>query len=178
MSNFNWGWNDPGNWGAWTYPPWRRRGRFFGVGEVRLAILSLLSDGPKNGYELMKELEARSGGSYRMSAGTLYPTLQQLEDEGLIRPEPKDGKKLYQLTDLGKKEVEREREAIDEIWRRASHWGDWAQWMGPGTAMIAGPLGALMKSAFRAMKHSGGDQTRTGRIQEILDRARHELDAL
>jgi DNA-binding PadR family transcriptional regulator len=171
-----WGWNDPGHWGNWTYPPWSRKSRFFGPGEVRLAILSLLADGPRNGYELMKELEARSGGSYRMSAGTLYPTLQQLEDEGLIVPEPKDGKKLYQLTDLGRQEVEHEKEAIDEIWRRASHWGDWAQWMGPGTAMIAGPLAGVLKASFLAVRK--GDAKTIAKVEEVLNQARQQLDAL
>jgi DNA-binding PadR family transcriptional regulator len=178
MSRYQWGWHDPGNWGAWTYPPWSRRGRFFGSGEARLAILSLLGDGPKNGYELMKELEARSGGTYKMSAGTMYPALQQLEDEGLIVPDPKDGKKLYALTDLGRQELERESATVDEIWRRASHWGDWAQWMGPGTAMIAAPLGGLMKAAFKAATHCGGNPAKSAKIEEILNRARKELDEL
>ncbi len=124
----------------------------------------------------MKELEARSGGSYRMSAGTLYPTLQQLEDEGLIVPEPRDGKKLYQLTDLGRQEVEHEKETIDEIWRRASHWGDWAQWMGPGTAMIAGPIAGLLKAAFLAVRK--GDAKSVAKVEEVLNRARQELSAL
>ena len=53
-----------------------RRARFFESGEVRLAILSLLSEGPKHGYQLMKEMEERSGGLYRASAGSVYPTLQ------------------------------------------------------------------------------------------------------
>jgi len=61
-----------------------RGGRFFGFGEARLAILSLLKEGPKHGYQLIKELEQRSGGLYRASAGTVYPTLQQLEDEKLL----------------------------------------------------------------------------------------------
>ena len=176
MPGYQWGRNDTGNWGNWTYPPWSRKARFFGPGEVRLAILSLLAEGPKNGYELMKELEARSGGSYRMSAGTLYPTLQQLEDEGLIVPEPRDGKKLYQLTDIGRQEVEHEKEAIEEIWRRASHWGDWAQWMGPGTAMIAGPIAGLLKASFLAVRK--GDAKSVAKVEEILNRARQELDAL
>ena len=57
------------------------RGRFFETGEVRLAMLSLLSEGAKHGYQLMKELEERSGGTYKASAGTIYPTLQQMEDD-------------------------------------------------------------------------------------------------
>ena len=60
--------------------PWMW-GRFFGAGEVRLALLSLLEQEPKHGYQLMKELEERSGGLYRASAGTIYPTLQLLEED-------------------------------------------------------------------------------------------------
>jgi len=65
-----------GGGGPWGW------GRFFGAGEVRLALLSLLENEPKHGYQLMKDLEDRSGGLYRASAGTIYPTLQLLEDEG------------------------------------------------------------------------------------------------
>jgi len=144
---------------------------------VRVAILSLLSEGPKHGYELMKALETRSGGSYKVSAGTMYPALQQLEDEGMIVSEQKNGKRVYQLTDLGKGELGREGATVDEIWRRASRWGDWAQWMGPQAVVIAGPLGELMKATFRAMKRSGSDPAQRERIEEILDRARIELEA-
>src|SRR3990172_740813 len=66
-----------------------RRG-FFRQGEVRLALLSLLGDGPAHGYELMKRLDERSGGMYQASAGTVYPVLQQLEDEGLIRAQEEE----------------------------------------------------------------------------------------
>jgi DNA-binding PadR family transcriptional regulator len=76
------GWGDPGHHGG---GPWGFRRRFFEPGEVRIALLSLLKDGPKHGYELMKELEARSGGMYKASAGSVYPNLQLLEDEGLIK---------------------------------------------------------------------------------------------
>jgi DNA-binding PadR family transcriptional regulator len=68
-------------------------------------VLSLVSERPKHGYELMKELEARSGGSYRVSAGTMYPTLQMLEDEGMVTSEQHDGKRVYSLTDLGRAEL-------------------------------------------------------------------------
>jgi DNA-binding PadR family transcriptional regulator len=168
---FNWQW--PGA-SDWSQMPWGRPGRFFGAGEVRLAILSLLADGSKNGYELMKELRLRSSGSYKMSAGTVYPALQQLEDEGLIVPDPKDGKKLFRLTELGKQEVEREKPAIDEIWRRTSELGDWAQWMGPGTARSAAL--ALIKTTSRALKLAHGNPELAVKIAEILDRARRDLE--
>ena len=98
------------------------QGRFFGPGEVRLALLSMLGEAPMHGYELMKRLEERSGGIYRASAGTVYPTLQQLEDEGLVASETEDGKKIYRLTDAGRHELERNDEAVRAIWRRAQRW--------------------------------------------------------
>lgn len=155
-----------------------RSGSFFGAGEVRLAILALLADGPKNGYELMKELRVRSGGSYRMSAGTVYPTLQQLEDEGLIVPAPRDRKKLFEIADAGRQELAREKTKVDNIWQRASDWGDWSQWMGPEAVMISKPLAAFMKAAFRAVKQSGGERDRINKVYEVLDRARKELEDL
>lgn len=162
------------DWGrTWAFvPPWGPRGRFFGAGEVRIAILSLLSEKPRHGYDLMKELEARSGGSYRVSAGTMYPALQQLEDEGMIVSETKDGKRVYQLTDLGKQELERERATADNIWRRTSDWGDWGQWIG-GSA-----LGPMMKATIHAMKRASRDPAMRTRVEEILDRARRELENL
>ena len=98
---------------------WGPRSRFFGPGEVRLAILSLLADGPRHGYELMKMLAQRSGGMYRASAGTIYPTLQQLEDEGLIAAEVREGKRVFHITEAGRRELHLEDDIVERIWRRA-----------------------------------------------------------
>ena len=179
MGRNPWGWGLLNDWTSDAYGNFPAAGgRFFGAGEVRLAILSLLAEGPKNGYELMKELRVRSGGSYRMSAGTVYPALQQLEDEGLIIPDPRDGKKLFKLTDQGRLELEREKDAVDGIWRRTSNRADWAQWMTPEVAVISKPLSGLMKAAFRAVSRAAGDRASTRRIYEILDRARQDLEEL
>src|SRR3984893_17776793 len=83
------------------------QGRFFGPGEVRLALLSMLGEAPMHGYELMKQLAERSGGIYRASAGTVYPTLQQLEDEGLVASDSKEGKRVYAITEAGSEELKR-----------------------------------------------------------------------
>ena len=181
MGRYYWGWYNPSDWETGSYRPGSQSSRFFGAGEVRLAILSLLSDGPKNGYELMKELRTRSGGSYRMSAGTVYPALQQLEDEGLIVPDPRDGKKLFRITDLGLKELEREKDTVDDIWRRTSarsDWArsDWSQWMGPGAGLLAGPLGALIKTTIHALKAARGNPDLNDKIGDILDRARRDME--
>jgi DNA-binding PadR family transcriptional regulator len=74
-------------------------------GDVRVALLLLLAEEPRNGYQLMQEIEERSGGRWRPSPGSVYPTLQQLEDEGLIRPIERDGTKLFELTDAGSQHV-------------------------------------------------------------------------
>ena len=152
-----------------------RRG-FFRQGEVRLALLSLLGDGPAHGYELMKRLEERSGGMYQASAGTVYPVLQQLEDEGLIRAQDDDGKKVYHLTDAGRDELRLNQEAVDSIWKRAGGWKEWGLNMGPESAEIWSAWGRLTKAAFKAAAR--GDLDETEKIREVLDRARKELEAL
>jgi DNA-binding PadR family transcriptional regulator len=69
-------------------------------------ILAVLHEQPMHGYQVMRELESRTGGRWRPSAGTIYPTLQQLQDEGLVRTEEQEGRKVYRLTDEGKAEAE------------------------------------------------------------------------
>ena len=72
-------------------------------GDVRSAVLALLDDRPMHGYEMITELEERTGGRWRPSAGSIYPTLQLLEDEGLVTAEEVEGRKVYSLTDEGQK---------------------------------------------------------------------------
>jgi DNA-binding PadR family transcriptional regulator len=71
-------------------------------GDVRSAIIALLDDRPMHGYEMIQELEERTGGRWTPSAGSIYPTLQLLEDEGLVTPEEVEGRKVYSLTEAGK----------------------------------------------------------------------------
>ena len=75
-------------------------------GDVRTAALLLLAEEPRNGYQIMQELEERSEGLWRPSPGSVYPALQQLEDEGLIRSDEQDGRRLYHLTDAGRAYVD------------------------------------------------------------------------
>lgn len=152
------------------------RRAFFRQGEVRLALLSLLNDGPAHGYELMKRLEERSGGMYHASAGTVYPVLQQLEDEGLIRASETESKKVYELTQEGREELLLHEEAIERIWKRAGGWKEWGVHMGPESAEIWSSYGRLTKAAFKAAARAGFEET--DKIREILDRARKELEDL
>src|SRR5581483_2942706 len=115
------------------------------------------------GYQLMKELAERSGGVYRASAGSVYPTLQQLEDEGLIRVKQQGGRKVHTLTPSGKKELERDPEAVRRIWERAEECEDWGQSFGPESMMVLPLLSPLVKASLRAAVRGGPD-----RVREIL----------
>ncbi|MCU1478685.1 MAG: PadR family transcriptional regulator [Subtercola sp.] len=83
----------------------KRVGTRVGRGEVRTAVLALLAEQPMHGYQIIREIEERSGGSWKPSAGSVYPTLQLLADEGLISAEEANGRKIYALTDAGREEV-------------------------------------------------------------------------
>ncbi|MFI9583202.1 PadR family transcriptional regulator [Streptomyces sp. NPDC052236] len=91
-------------------------------GDVRASILALLKDRPMHGYEMIQEIGERSGGAWRPSPGSVYPTLQLLEDEGLITNESEGGKKLFTLTDSGRAEAESGPEAP---WEEAGRGVDW-----------------------------------------------------
>jgi DNA-binding PadR family transcriptional regulator len=154
------------------------RARFFGPGELRLALLALLADGPRHGYELMRELESRSGGLYRASAGSVYPTLQQLEDEGLARSEPQDGRRVYRLTPEGEGLVREEDAAIRRIWRRAEAWGDWSYATVPEAWEIARPALDLARAALRAVGREEVESSHIDRVRDVLERARREIERL
>jgi DNA-binding PadR family transcriptional regulator len=78
-----------------------RFGRAMARRGVRPAILAVLVDRPMHGYQVIQELEERSGGRWRPSAGSVYPTLQLFEDEGLVRSQEVEGRRVYTLTDAG-----------------------------------------------------------------------------
>ncbi|MFJ5548903.1 PadR family transcriptional regulator [Streptomyces sp. NPDC093225] len=91
-------------------------------GDVRASILALLADRPMHGYEMIQEIGERSGGAWKPSPGSVYPTLQMLEDEGLITSESEGGKKLFTLTDTGRTEAEAGPQAP---WEEAGRGVDW-----------------------------------------------------
>jgi DNA-binding PadR family transcriptional regulator len=103
-----WGPGGPGGFGG---PPFGRSGPYrrgpkVRRGDVRAAALALLAEEPRNGYQIIQEIGERSGGIWRPSPGSVYPALQQLEDEGLIQAEKVDGRKQFRLTDEGRTYVE------------------------------------------------------------------------
>jgi DNA-binding PadR family transcriptional regulator len=102
---FGYGWGGREEFGFGGRGP-RGRGRKARRGDIRTAALLLLAEEPRNGYQIMQEVEERSDGAWRPSPGSVYPALQQLEDEGLIRSHEGEGRKLFELTDEGRKVVD------------------------------------------------------------------------
>ena len=80
----------------------RKAGTRMGRGDVRAAVLALLAEKPMHGYQIIHEIEERSGGAWKPSPGSVYPTLQLLADEGIISSEESNGRKTYSLTDEGR----------------------------------------------------------------------------
>ncbi|MFB3738674.1 MAG: PadR family transcriptional regulator [Candidatus Velamenicoccus archaeovorus] len=150
-------------------PPWGG-GRRARRGDVRTAILALLGEKPMHGYDLIRELEERSGGAWRPSPGSVYPTLQMLEDEGLITGQEHDGKRVFSLTDAGRKELEERRERD----------GGAAPWEVGGFGEAVGQLRDAMFSLGAAVMQVGrtGTDAQRKEAAEILAEARKKLYTL
>ena len=134
---------------------------------MRHAILALLSEGPSNGYGLIKGIGERTGGVWRPSPGSVYPTLQQLTDEGLVTPtEPGAARTEYTLTEAGGTYVAEHPDAIDSAWGPAAE-----RWEEHGTLIAA--TGKLM-GVLRQVGAEGTPEQRE-RAVEKLDELRREL---
>ena len=95
------------------------RARFFEQGDLKYVILRLLEEKPRHGYEIIKDLEGRFGGSYAPSPGTVYPTLTMLEDLGYAKVVPEEGgKKIYEITDEGRRYLQENSSTVDDIFSR------------------------------------------------------------
>ena len=139
-------------------------------GDIRTAVLAVLVEGPGHGYEVMQRLEEKSEGAWRPSPGSVYPMLQLLEDEGLVRSSERDGKRVFEITDSGKTEAaSRIEEAGGAPWDLARHGG-----RGHGQlreAMMT--LGLAVRQVAIA-----GKPAQVEKATEILTAARKQLYAL
>jgi DNA-binding PadR family transcriptional regulator len=165
----------PRAWGFRAGRGGHRRRQWFGAGDMKYVILKLLRDKPRHGYEVMKELEERMHGCYSPSPGTVYPTLQWLDDEGLVRASDVDGKKVYEITDQGIKFLEENRDVVEDIFDRVKDAVD--EVLGGGMGDLNRAMGGLMRSAYRTGWRSRDDSVRQ-KISDILKRAAQEIDAL
>jgi DNA-binding PadR family transcriptional regulator len=157
-----------GGFGPWG-PPWSGRGGGPRVrrGNVRAAILALLAERAMHGYEMIQELESRTNGVWRPSAGSIYPTLQQLEDEGLVAGEESDGKRRFTLTDAGHSEAEG---LGRPPWEEVTDQGDGAS---ANLRDAAFQLGAAVVQVGRT-----GSEDQIAKTREILNDARKRIYAV
>ena len=146
---------------------WGGRGPRARRGDVRAALLVLLAEEPRNGYQLMQEIEDRSGGAWRPSPGSVYPTLQQLEDEGLIATRDREGQRVFDLTDEGRARVaERPSDAPDP-------WAALSTGPGRGRRQLIQLVRELGMAAAQIAQ--AGDEAQVARAQEVLRNARRSL---
>ena len=135
-------------------------------GDVRTALLILLAEEPRNGYQLMQTIEERSRGHWRPSPGSVYPTLAQLEDEGLIRGIERDGTKLFELTDQG-------REQVEQHGSRQAPWEQAEDSDGRSIPEIASLIIQIGKAAWQVAQE--GDDRQVEKACETLAETRRAL---
>ena len=159
-------WGPGGPWG-WPGSPGSPRGPKAGRGDVRAAILALLREGPRNGYQIMSEIEERSGGAWRPSPGAVYPALQQLADEGLIEAEESAGRRAFSLTDEGRRYVEENPEMARAAWESMAQ--DEPGEM-PGLFVQAARLGGTIVQVAHA-----GTPEQVHAAEELLEQTRRRM---
>ena len=153
----------------------RRRTNMFESGEVKFVILKLLKEKPSHGYEIIKALEERLAGCYTPSAGTVYPTLQLLEDQGYVRVVEEEGKKVYHITPEGEAFLEEHKDAIEDIFARVRD---------TVKDFTGGPMGEMHQAFAKVARASYKRAWRYGpghpavpKIVEILTRAAADIEA-
>lgn len=170
---------DPDRWARRWHREWgprRRRGPVFESGEMKYVILRLIREKPRHGYEIIKELEDRFAGWYTPSPGTVYPTLQMLEDQGLIRAMEAEGKKVYQITPEGEAFLDEHHDTIEGIFDRVRD--TVRDFAGGAMADLSQAVARLATLSYKEAWRYGPNDPATRRIVEILERAATEIRGL
>jgi len=184
-----WGWDAFGDWaggpggaagagGGRGRGHWRgRAARLFEQGDLKYVILRLLEEKPRHGYDIIKELEARFGGSYAPSPGTVYPTLTMLEDLGYARVTPEEGgKKIYEITDEGRKHLAEHSGTVNDIFDRIARFVE-----GLTDAPMTELNSAFQRLARATYKTATGnmhDAAMIAKLRDVVRRAAEEIEAI
>src|SRR5712692_7270247 len=152
--------------------------RFFGRGDVKFALLELLQERPMHGYEMMKALEEKSGGFYSPSAGSIYPTLQMLEDRSFVTSQDVEGKKVYSITDTGRALLAERQKNDEEFagppWAR-HHGGFGRQRFAPELQALRAEAMEVVRLLTIAGRMSFQDPQQMSRLRGIIERTRKDL---
>lgn len=153
------------------------RGRRAERGDVRYLILDALLDRPRHGYDIMRAIEDKSAGTYRPSPGVIYPTLQMLEEIGCVTSHEEGGKRIYTITEEGRKDLEAHRQKVDdsydrmgddfrlifEVWRRE-------------TGHLIDLIRDLMRDFRRAARRNLLNRDKMQKVTEILRKAVENIE--
>lgn len=150
-----------------------RSGRMFQHGDLRLLILALIAEGPRHGYEIIREIEARLGGAYAPSPGVVYPTLTMLEELGLVTAQATEGnKRQYTVTEAGTANLAENRATVDAIFARIAEAGGG----GDFSPRIVRAMANLRFALKLRMGRGGLDEPQASRIAAALDAAAAEIE--
>jgi DNA-binding PadR family transcriptional regulator len=156
-------WGPPGFGGPrgpWRGPRARR-------GDIRAAILAVLAEQPMNGYQIIQEITERSGGMWKPSPGSIYPTLQQLEDEGLARTEVQEGRRTFHLTEDGRTYVDSHADEMAAVWEAMSANAD------DDTDDVRPLIGQTAAALWQIM--ATGSSAQKARARQVLAETRRTL---
>lgn len=145
----------------------KRSGTRAGRGEVRTAVLALLAERPMHGYQIIREIEERSKGSWKPSAGSVYPALQLLADEGIVDAEESNGRKIYSLTEAGREEVAESHGPLP-----------WESETTSGHGFSALPKAGVELAQAAAQVGRTGNPEQVQEAAAVLDEARRRLYAI
>jgi DNA-binding PadR family transcriptional regulator len=185
MRNDDWGFGEffgrqfGGDWGS-NWKTWagatgrKRRMHIFESGEIKFVILRLLKEQPRHGYDIIKALEEKMWGCYTPSAGTIYPTLQLLEDQGYVKSVTTDGKKVYHITPEGERFLAEHRDVLDDIFERVRE--TVRDFAGGAMGELNGAFARLATSVYKRAWRKGPEDPAIRRVTEILRKATDDIE--
>jgi DNA-binding PadR family transcriptional regulator len=136
-------------------------------GDVRAAILALLAEEPRNGYQLIQEINERTQGVWRPSPGAVYPALALLEDEGLVKADEADGKRTFALTDAGRKHVSDHAEEIGKPWEKVT------EGLPEGELALRDHIRQLVDAVVQVVR--AGDASQVEQAKQVMADARKSI---
>lgn len=170
-----WGGHGRGGGFGWGFGPPRRRR--FERGDLKYVILDLLQDGPRHGYDVIRALEERFHGFYTPSPGSVYPTLQLLEDQGYVTSSERDGKRVYTITDEGRAFLKERADTVEDVRSRMA--AGWGGKVSPELRGLIDEVRQLGQFVFAQGTHGGlSDPERVRRLRELVRRTRSEVETI
>jgi DNA-binding PadR family transcriptional regulator len=174
FARFGGPWGGPRR-GWWEFGP--RHRRRFGRGDLKYVILDLLQDGPRHGYDIIRALEDRFHGLYSPSPGSVYPTLQLLEDQGFVTSRQEDGKRVYTITDAGRAFLSERSDTMNDL--RARMADGWGGRVSPELRDLMDEVRQLGQLVVTQGARGGlRDPETIRRLRDLVRRTRSEVEAI